>query len=298
MGHPPGQTAPCYDADFYPYGGEIVHTNSCTTSQNYKFTGKERDTESSLDNFGARYVTSSFGRFMSPDNPFADQDRMNPQSWNLYGYVRNNPLRGIDPSGRGAKEFMEAVRNIVILTTNVDVAVGAHLSVGIFKFEAKSGTSTETKVRPFGDKPSETTTYVETTASLHVAQGSVELGNRTPFIDPKTGAIYGHTKSETTVKAGGEKGDTATASVQPFSNDHEIHVLGLGVSAEVAGGGVDLSLDTNAMSTAAKELPSALLEGGEAILNILNGFNPFAQEQSQTTPDIRSPLTCPTQPCQ
>jgi len=36
-----GQTTPCYDADFYPYGGENAHTTTCT--QNYKFTGKERD---------------------------------------------------------------------------------------------------------------------------------------------------------------------------------------------------------------------------------------------------------------
>jgi RHS repeat-associated protein len=29
----------------------------------YKFTGKERDTESGLDNFGARYNASTMGRF-------------------------------------------------------------------------------------------------------------------------------------------------------------------------------------------------------------------------------------------
>ena len=39
----------------------------------YKFTGKERDSESGLDNFGARYNSSNLGRFMSPDKPFADQ---------------------------------------------------------------------------------------------------------------------------------------------------------------------------------------------------------------------------------
>jgi len=33
----------------------------------YKFTGKERDFESGLDNFGARYMGSILGRFMSPD---------------------------------------------------------------------------------------------------------------------------------------------------------------------------------------------------------------------------------------
>jgi RHS repeat-associated protein len=38
-----------------------------TTDNHYKFTGKERDAESGLDYFGARYYASSMGRFMSPD---------------------------------------------------------------------------------------------------------------------------------------------------------------------------------------------------------------------------------------
>jgi hypothetical protein len=39
------------------------------------------------------------GRFMQPDEPFADQDPTDPQSWNLYSYVRNNPINFIDPTG-------------------------------------------------------------------------------------------------------------------------------------------------------------------------------------------------------
>jgi RHS repeat-associated protein len=62
------------------------------------FTGKERDTESGLDYFGARYLASSMGRFSSPDDG-SDQDPSNPQSWNLYAYTRNNPLVNTDPTG-------------------------------------------------------------------------------------------------------------------------------------------------------------------------------------------------------
>src|ERR1039457_3406779 len=62
-------------------------------------TGKERDTESGNDYFGARYYASIMGRWLSPDMPFADQDTENPRSWNLYSYVRNNPLNHIDDSG-------------------------------------------------------------------------------------------------------------------------------------------------------------------------------------------------------
>jgi RHS repeat-associated protein len=73
-------------------------------AQNYKFTGKERDSESGLDNFGARYDASSLGRFMTPDwaakpisVPYAKFG--DPQTLNLYAYVENSPLNRIDADG-------------------------------------------------------------------------------------------------------------------------------------------------------------------------------------------------------
>lgn len=62
-------------------------------------TGKERDSETGLDYFGARYMSAAQGRFKSPDAPFADQHSDDPQSWNLYAYGRNNPLKFVDPTG-------------------------------------------------------------------------------------------------------------------------------------------------------------------------------------------------------
>jgi RHS repeat-associated protein len=54
-------------------------------------TGKERDTESGNDYFGARYYASSMGRFMSPDPSALDYaDPTNPQSLNLYAYAANS----------------------------------------------------------------------------------------------------------------------------------------------------------------------------------------------------------------
>jgi RHS repeat-associated protein len=92
----------CYDADFYPFGGERAYTNTC--SQNYKFTGKERDSESGLDMFDARYYASSLGRFMTPDwaakpEPIPYADFGNPQSLNQYSYSENNPSSKSDPDG-------------------------------------------------------------------------------------------------------------------------------------------------------------------------------------------------------
>jgi RHS repeat-associated protein len=64
------------------------------------FTGKERDSESGLDNFGARYDSSSMGRFMSPDPIYIEEQKMlDPQQLNLYSYVRNNPLNLTDSTG-------------------------------------------------------------------------------------------------------------------------------------------------------------------------------------------------------
>ena len=63
------------------------------------FTGKERDGESGNDYFGARYYSSSMGRFMSPDPNNAGADINNPQSWNMYSYALNNPLINTDPTG-------------------------------------------------------------------------------------------------------------------------------------------------------------------------------------------------------
>ena len=65
-----------------------------------KFTQKERDNETGLDYFKARYYSSAQGRFTSVDAPFADQRQTDPSSWNSYAYVRNNPCNRSDPNGR------------------------------------------------------------------------------------------------------------------------------------------------------------------------------------------------------
>src|SRR5579863_5571498 len=64
-----------------------------------RYTGKERDTESGNDYFGARYYASSMGRMMSPDPGNVGASPINPQTWNMYSYGLNNPLRITDPSG-------------------------------------------------------------------------------------------------------------------------------------------------------------------------------------------------------
>jgi RHS repeat-associated protein len=91
--------------DYLPFGEILTagRNNSCASSDRgvaELFTGKERDAETGLDNFLARYFSSAQGRFMSPD-PIGNfiADAANPQSWNMYSYVRNNPLANVDPTG-------------------------------------------------------------------------------------------------------------------------------------------------------------------------------------------------------
>ncbi|MEO6807237.1 MAG: RHS repeat-associated core domain-containing protein [Edaphobacter sp.] len=72
-------------------------------------TGKERDAESGLDYFGARYLSSSMGRWMSPDSLNLTDDRLlNPSNTlNKYVYGANNPLKYTDPDGKDITIFYE-----------------------------------------------------------------------------------------------------------------------------------------------------------------------------------------------
>jgi RHS repeat-associated protein len=90
-----GQTVSTHD--YLAYGEEI--TTADFQTNNMKFTGHERDEETNLDYMKARYYTAGFGRFLQVD-PGHDYDPMDPMSYNLYGYVRGNPVRNTDPDGK------------------------------------------------------------------------------------------------------------------------------------------------------------------------------------------------------
>jgi RHS repeat-associated protein len=95
--------------DYIPFGEELgAGIGQRTTGMGYnaadstkqKFTQKERDNESGLDYFGARYYSGALGRFTSSDPiQVTAENFVNPQRWNLYVYVNNNPLGSYDPNG-------------------------------------------------------------------------------------------------------------------------------------------------------------------------------------------------------
>lgn len=94
--------------DYLPFGEELNASQglrgvasgyavSAADRVRQKFTAKERDSETNLDYFGARYYSATLGRFTGPDTFSGSAD--NPQTLNLYLYVNNNPLRAVDPNG-------------------------------------------------------------------------------------------------------------------------------------------------------------------------------------------------------
>ncbi len=136
--------------DYIPFGEEIQANSGGRDGTfgtqdfvNQKFTGKERDQETGLDYFGARYYGSALGRFTSPDEfkggfdnldgqpafspgPIGYADLSDPQTLNKYVYTRNNPLRYIDPDGHDFLDYLSGVANALVS----DNALGAGRSNG------------------------------------------------------------------------------------------------------------------------------------------------------------------------
>ncbi|MCP4600941.1 MAG: RHS repeat-associated core domain-containing protein, partial [Proteobacteria bacterium] len=132
---------------YYPFGEEA--TDPFQDQERMKFTGHERDlnnpdgTGDDLDYMHARFCSPLNGRFLSTD-AIESADQRNPQSWNRYSYVQNNPLRFIDPLG-----LLEAMvygevwdvepGDVVVLVSDDESALVTHVViVGGFKEKAGS----------------------------------------------------------------------------------------------------------------------------------------------------------------
>ncbi len=118
----------------------LAYPSVTADANKVNFTSKERDAESGLDFFGARYMSSAQGRFTSPDPiHIMPQKLLDPRQWNMYAYVRNNPLRLIDPTGmyvcggteRECKDFEGArQRDLKSKTGSVHDAASAYGAAG------------------------------------------------------------------------------------------------------------------------------------------------------------------------
>ena len=95
--------------DYLPFGEELPATYGGrsgvtgyppTDAIRQKFTQKERDSETQLDYFLARYYSNILGRFTSVDPQQAGAVNEDPQSWNAYTYARSSPMLYSDPDGK------------------------------------------------------------------------------------------------------------------------------------------------------------------------------------------------------
>jgi RHS repeat-associated protein len=98
----PGVKQTSWQSD--PFGDYMTPHGSGGDANEMHLTGKEHDSESGNDYFGARYYNSPMGRFMSPDwsakaEPVPYAKLGNPQTLNLYAFVGNSPVSHVDVDG-------------------------------------------------------------------------------------------------------------------------------------------------------------------------------------------------------
>ena len=84
---------------FYPFGRTQTASPQASFQVSRRFTGQVFDIETGLYYYNARYYDPELGRFIQADTIITDLS--NPQSYNRYSYVMNDPLRYNDPSGHG-----------------------------------------------------------------------------------------------------------------------------------------------------------------------------------------------------
>jgi len=125
-------------ADYLPYGNDRLRIdNSPGESDNHKFTGKEKDDETGLMFYGARYYDPATGRFVSYDPMLLDEgskplasNLQNPQALNPYTYALNNPVKYTDATG----EYEEDVHMYLteFLASNAGFNTADSFSIGLY----------------------------------------------------------------------------------------------------------------------------------------------------------------------
>jgi RHS repeat-associated protein len=198
------------------------------------FTGKERDTESGNDYFGARYYASSMGRFLSPDwsakvqpVPYAKLD--NPQSLNLYSYVLNNPLRAVDPDGHdmNVQNPCNGVKNCTSSVTTTSMTATANK-------DGSTTVTTQQNVVANLKNADGTSTRVSSTVTTSVTTESQQNGGGTTATQSQSAALV-----ENFNKQGG-----SSAYFIPSSGEHSVALgtaytdigVGLGFKGNQAAG--------------------------------------------------------------
>ncbi len=162
--------------DTMPYG-EIIAPDP-QSNESVLFTGKQRDAESGLDFFGARFYSKFSGRWISPDKLFADNKVQSPQSWNLFTYANNEPIMHFDPNGQAS--VITVLHHDAMLARN-QMQDFDDAEKGLFKLRPDTMVLPESSnnTRTFVDRVLERAgndRITELTVAMHNVDGSLMFG--------------------------------------------------------------------------------------------------------------------------
>jgi RHS repeat-associated protein len=166
-----------WKADYMPFGEE--HEISGNVKNKNRFIGKEKDEETDLYYFGARYLDARTGRFIKPDPiGIREADLLNPQRLNRYSYSLNNPYRYVDPDGKKVRFTHNATTTFKKQFTNVINYLNRGKVSGIIATIEKNPQTIYIKEasnpHDFYYDPNAKTIVFDPTSGLEVSPGNVQ----------------------------------------------------------------------------------------------------------------------------
>ena len=220
--------------DYYPFGG--LMSNVCNNVQSYKYNGKELDRKGGLDwyDYGARHYDAMIGRWCAVDSL---AEKYN--SFNVYNYCGNNPIRYVDPNGNGWDEAWPFLKN----SLSVSFSIGSQANADIKVMGVNVGLGVNGGSMKIGDGP----LTVEKGLSIGVGIFNAENYTRAYELDSWTSVREsGYTVGIPLITEDHKKTETFDSTGRYFEKTGESNTIDtdytIGVSASVILG-ADISID-------------------------------------------------------
>ncbi len=231
---------------YYPFGRTETASPQASFQVSRRFTGQILDAESGLYYYNARYYDPELGRFTQPDDIIPDLG--NPQSYNRYSYVLNNPLRYTDPSGHSLEDYVLGATGLASFVAHSRAdewakTVGNRSGNANFKSVADIQTFLAERKDPIGLNADvrlakERSETVSITAQAAAGMAKTELNIESAIVAPEattiegTGTATAVQEGANTARTGGRLGSQTTREqVGDIANKLEQH------GWEITGGG-------------------------------------------------------------